>query len=64
MAKTIFEKTVPGSNSFRLPEEEFPGQQLAKTLPERFLRQQEPDLPEMSEVEGWVILVCDPLIGD
>lgn len=51
MAKTIFEKTVPGSNSFRLPEEEFLGQQLAKTLPERFLRQQEPDLPEMSEVE-------------
>lgn len=51
MAKTIFEKAISGSNGFLLPREEFPGQELAETLPERFLRESELALPELSEVE-------------
>jgi len=51
MAKLVFEKSVPGSNSFLLPPEDFAGMDVTETIPESFLRSEALSLPELSEVE-------------
>jgi glycine dehydrogenase subunit 2 len=51
MNKLLFEKSVPGSNSFFLPPLDFSTAEISSTIPEEFLRQQELELPELSEVE-------------
>ncbi len=51
MTKLIFEKSVPGSNSFFLPPDGLPLAELSQTIPEEFLRTDDLNLPEISEVE-------------
>ncbi|MGI6648810.1 MAG: aminomethyl-transferring glycine dehydrogenase subunit GcvPB [Bacillota bacterium] len=61
MPKLIFEKHVPGSNSFSLPSseisdqafsEQIPDQTKSGRIPAQFLRQEAMNLPEVSEVEA------------
>ncbi|MEA4925234.1 MAG: aminomethyl-transferring glycine dehydrogenase subunit GcvPB [Syntrophomonadaceae bacterium] len=52
MSKLIFEKHVPGSNSFRLPAAQLPEQEIQSSIPAQFLRREPPALPEISEVEA------------
>src|SRR5665647_1349611 len=51
MIKLLFEKSIKGSNSFFLPPLEFESAALSQTIPEQYLRQEELELPELSEVE-------------
>lgn len=51
MTKLIFEKHVPGGNSFILPPAGIPEIQPAETIPEHLLRDRPPFIPEVSEVE-------------
>jgi glycine dehydrogenase subunit 2 len=50
MSKLIFERSVPGSCAFSLPEGDVPPVELKDSL-QGFLRESEPILPEVSEVE-------------
>jgi glycine dehydrogenase subunit 2 len=50
MSKLIFERSVPGSGAFSLPEGDVPPVELKDSL-QGFLRESEPILPEVSEVE-------------
>jgi len=50
MSKLILEKSVSGSSAFSLPEREVPAVNLQGSLGE-FLRESDPPLPEVSEVE-------------
>jgi glycine dehydrogenase subunit 2 len=50
MSKLIFERSVPGSSAFSLPEGDVPPVELKDSL-QGFLRESEPILPEVSEVE-------------
>jgi glycine dehydrogenase subunit 2 len=50
MSKLIFEKSAPGSNAFDLPPCDVPEQPI--NIPARFLRDTEPVLPDVSEVEA------------
>lgn len=52
MNKLIFEKGVKGSNSFSLPEADLPQLDIDQNLAPIFLRNQAPDLPQLSEVEA------------
>lgn len=49
MHKFLFEKSAAGSNAFDLPPCDLPESELA--IPAKFLRQEEADLPDLSEVE-------------
>ncbi|HPT69446.1 MAG TPA: aminomethyl-transferring glycine dehydrogenase subunit GcvPB, partial [Syntrophomonas sp.] len=51
MNKLLFEKNVPGSNSFFLPPLYFSAAEISSTIPAEYLRQEELELPELSEVE-------------
>lgn len=50
MSKLIFERSVPGSSAFSLPEEDVPSVELQDSL-QGYLRESDPPLPEVSEVE-------------
>jgi glycine dehydrogenase subunit 2 len=50
MSKLIFERSVPGSGAFSLPEGDVPPVELKDSL-QGFLRESDPILPEVSEVE-------------
>ncbi|MGI5920959.1 MAG: aminomethyl-transferring glycine dehydrogenase subunit GcvPB [Syntrophomonadaceae bacterium] len=50
MSKLIFEKSAPGSNAFDLPPCDVPEQPVA--IPAQFLREDDPLLPDVSEVEA------------
>ncbi|MDD3315771.1 MAG: aminomethyl-transferring glycine dehydrogenase subunit GcvPB, partial [Syntrophaceticus sp.] len=50
MSKLIFERSVPGSSAFSLPEGDVPSVELQDSL-QGFLRESDPPLPEVSEVE-------------
>ncbi len=52
MSKLIFEKHVPGSNSFTLPAVDIPAVDINTNIPDKFLRQTATALPELSEVEA------------
>jgi glycine dehydrogenase subunit 2 len=52
MNKLIFEKHVPGSNSFSLPDIDIPAVDYKTDIPVQFLRQTATNLPELSEVEA------------
>ena len=52
MPKLIFEKHVPGSNPFSLPDESIPAPAASESIPAPFLRQAAVSLPELSEVEA------------
>lgn len=47
----IFEKSRPGRRAYSLPETDIPGQGIENCIPVKYLRQQEANLPELSEVE-------------
>ncbi|UCF97905.1 MAG: aminomethyl-transferring glycine dehydrogenase subunit GcvPB [Spirochaetaceae bacterium] len=47
----IFELTKPGRRGYRLPEMDVPAQDLSSLVKPRLLREQEPELPEVSEVD-------------
>lgn len=49
--KLIFEMSTPGRVGFSLPEDDFTQIEIGSLLPEEFLRQNEPNLPEVSEVD-------------
>ena len=51
MTKLLFEKSNPGSNSFFLPPLDFPATEVAATIPGEFLRREDIELPELSEIE-------------
>ncbi|CAA7602861.1 glycine dehydrogenase (decarboxylating) [Acididesulfobacillus acetoxydans] len=48
----IFEQSAEGRTGVDLPELDVPGQDLTALLPEEMLRQTEPELPEVSEVDA------------
>ena len=50
-ARTIFEKSVPGRRAARLGESGVGERPLGELIPERFLREEPPELPEVSEPE-------------
>ncbi|MEN6463142.1 MAG: aminomethyl-transferring glycine dehydrogenase subunit GcvPB [Syntrophomonas sp.] len=50
MSKLIFEKSAPGSNAFDLPPCDVPDQPIS--IPAQFLRETDPVLPDVSEVEA------------
>ena len=52
MSQLIFEKSVPGSNSFTLPDLDIPEIDLSENIPRQFMRQQPAAMPELSEVEA------------
>lgn len=52
MSQLIFEKNVPGSNFFSLPDINLPALDASATLPEQFRRQSSTSIPELSEVEA------------
>ncbi len=52
MSQLLFEKNIPGSNAFSLPEIDIPAVDLAASLPDQFRRQNQPGIPEVSEVEA------------
>lgn len=47
----IFELSTPGRVGFSLPEMDVPEADLSELLPEGFLREEEPELPEASELD-------------
>jgi glycine dehydrogenase subunit 2 len=47
----IFELSTPGRVGYSLPEMDVPEADLSKLLPEGFLREEEPELPEASELD-------------
>lgn len=49
--KLIFEMSSPGRSGFSLPDADFTGIKIDSYLSEDMLRKQEPNLPEVSEVE-------------
>ncbi|MCK4259252.1 MAG: aminomethyl-transferring glycine dehydrogenase subunit GcvPB [Halanaerobiales bacterium] len=49
--KLIFEMSTSGRVGFSLPEEDFTGIEIDTKLPDNFLRKDEPNLPEVSEVD-------------
>ncbi|HWQ76285.1 MAG TPA: aminomethyl-transferring glycine dehydrogenase subunit GcvPB [Syntrophomonas sp.] len=51
MTKLLFEKSVPGSNSFSLPPLDVEVPEWSASIPAEYLRQEELPLPELSEVE-------------
>lgn len=51
MSKLIFERSVPGSSGFSLPERDVSPVELESSLPQELLREEDPLLPEVSEVE-------------
>lgn len=51
MSKLLFERSSKGSNSFSLPPADIPGVDINQAIPEGFLRDELPVLPELSEVE-------------
>lgn len=52
MSKLIFEKSVKGARAFSLPKSNIPPETAIEVIPERFLREEAPLLPEVSEVEA------------
>jgi glycine dehydrogenase subunit 2 len=52
MNKLIFEKHAAGSNSFSLPDIDIQEIDIANSIAEKFLRQKDTQLPEVSEVEA------------
>jgi glycine dehydrogenase subunit 2 len=50
-AKTIFEKSEPGRRAAQLPDAGVPTRPLEELMPERLLRSEPPQLPEISEPE-------------
>lgn len=52
MSQLIFEKSVPGSNPFSLPDIDLPERDAVSSLPAQFLRQDPMAIPELSEVEA------------
>ena len=52
MSKLIFEKNIPGSNAFSLPVFDGGHPAVETSIPAQFLRQAQPQLPEVSEVEA------------
>ena len=51
MSELIFNKTLPGAPGFDLPLCDVPEQPLAELIPESYLRNQAPNLPELPERE-------------
>ncbi|MDD2586072.1 MAG: aminomethyl-transferring glycine dehydrogenase subunit GcvPB [Syntrophomonadaceae bacterium] len=51
MSKLIFEKDIKGSNKFSLPPCDVPQVEISQHIPEKYLRQEELNLPELSEIE-------------
>ena len=47
----IFEQSRPGRTAVSLPQLDVPEKPLPELLPERFLRQKPPELPEVSEIQ-------------
>lgn len=47
----IFEMSIPGRTAFSLPEDDFTGMQASSCLDAGLLRTEEPNLPEVSEVD-------------
>ncbi|MGI6652401.1 MAG: aminomethyl-transferring glycine dehydrogenase subunit GcvPB [Limnochordia bacterium] len=47
----IFERSTPGRRGYRLPELDVPEVPVAELIPEEFLREEAPALPEVSELE-------------
>ena len=47
----LFEISTPGRRGYRLPDLDVPEVPLEELLPAEYLRQQEPELPEVSEIE-------------
>ena len=47
----IFELSTPGRVGYSLPEMDVPEADLSELLPEGFLREEEPELPEASELD-------------
>ena len=47
----IFEKSTDGHRALRLPSLDVPEEKLSEHIPPEFLREDEPDLPEVSEIE-------------
>ncbi|HEU4599292.1 MAG TPA: aminomethyl-transferring glycine dehydrogenase subunit GcvPB, partial [Solirubrobacterales bacterium] len=50
-ARTIFEKSKPGRRAAALPAAEVPEKPLAELIPEKLLRSEPPNLPEIAEPE-------------
>ncbi|TLS36352.1 aminomethyl-transferring glycine dehydrogenase subunit GcvPB [Pseudalkalibacillus caeni] len=47
----IFEMSTPGRIGFSLPELDVPEMETEELIPEQFIRKEEPDLPEVSELQ-------------
>lgn len=47
----IFELTVPGRIGFSLPELDVPAYDIAELIPADYIREEEPELPEVSELD-------------
>ena len=47
----IFERSTPGRRGYRLPELDVPEVPVTDLIPEEFLRDEAPALPEVSELE-------------
>jgi len=52
MEKLIYEKSQPGRRAQLLPGAGVPQKELSGMLPDRFVRRQAPDLPEVSELDA------------
>ncbi|HHW39786.1 MAG TPA: aminomethyl-transferring glycine dehydrogenase subunit GcvPB [Syntrophomonadaceae bacterium] len=52
MSKLIFEKSVKGARAFTLPESGIPPAMVTEEIPADLLREEDPLLPEISEVEA------------
>jgi glycine dehydrogenase subunit 2 len=51
MEKLIFEKSKPGRKGYTMPELDVPVTDLKDSLPDKFIRKDQPELPEVSESE-------------
>lgn len=51
MEKLIFEKSRTGNKGYSLPKQDVPEKQVDSLIPQRFLRKQDAELPEISEIE-------------
>lgn len=51
MSKLSFEKSVAGASAFSLPRCDIPPEAVTVEIPQNFLREEDPLLPELSEVE-------------
>ena len=49
--KLIFEQGKKGRQGFSLPEDDLPEMEVTKHLPDKYLREKDPELPEVSEIE-------------